>query len=162
VIRGYSVGGTIAGQYRRRRTIAGILLIAVALASCGGSGSSASTSSSSGGAGAPATTSSSKSSGPASSSQPLQVAAAPSGRLAYIPKVLRSKSGKVTIDFTNDSLLLHNLTIASKNGKVLGATPTFQGGTQVLTIKLKPGTYTFYCTVPGHRAAGMQGTLIVH
>jgi uncharacterized cupredoxin-like copper-binding protein len=44
---------------------------------------------------------------------------------------------------------------------VLGATPTFSGGSRTLTLNLKPGTYTFYCTVPGHRAAGMEGTLTV-
>jgi uncharacterized cupredoxin-like copper-binding protein len=42
---------------------------------------------------------------------------------------------------------------------VLAATPTFTGGSRTLTIKLKPGTYTFYCSVPGHRQAGMEGTL---
>ena len=35
------------------------------------------------------------------------------------------------------------------------------GGTQKQKIDLKPGTYTFYCTYPGHRQAGMQGTLTV-
>lgn len=67
----------------------------------------------------------------------------------------------MAIVFTNQSLLLHNLTLASKSGRVLGATSTFMGGSKRLTIKLKPGRYTFYCTVPGHRAAGMHGTLIV-
>lgn len=35
------------------------------------------------------------------------------------------------------------------------------GGTQKMKIDLKPGTYTFYCSFPGHRQAGMQGTLTV-
>jgi uncharacterized cupredoxin-like copper-binding protein len=41
------------------------------------------------------------------------------------------------------------------------ATPTFHGGSKVLAVQLKPGTYTFYCSVPGHRDAGMRGTLMV-
>ena len=44
---------------------------------------------------------------------------------------------------------------------MLGATPTFMGGTKTLKLTLKAGAYTFYCSVPGHRAAGMQGTLTV-
>jgi plastocyanin len=76
---------------------------------------------------------------------------------------LTAKAGKVTINFTNNSPLGHNLTIVrGMSGPVLGATPTFQGGTKTLTLDLKPGTYTFYCSVPGHRAAGMQGTLTVN
>lgn len=47
-------------------------------------------------------------------------------------------------------------------GAVVGATPTFSGaGTKTLSVNLKPGTYAFYCSVDGHRAAGMQGTLTV-
>jgi uncharacterized cupredoxin-like copper-binding protein len=41
-------------------------------------------------------------------------------------------------------------------------TPTFQGGgTKNLALTLTAGSYTYYCTVPGHRDAGMQGTLTV-
>ena len=35
------------------------------------------------------------------------------------------------------------------------------GGTSTVTVTLKPGTYTFYCSVDGHEAAGMKGTLTV-
>jgi len=66
----------------------------------------------------------------------------------------------VTINFTNASPLEHNVTIA-EGSKVLGATPTFIGGSRTLTLTLKPGTYTFYCSVPGHRQSGMEGTLSV-
>jgi uncharacterized cupredoxin-like copper-binding protein len=44
----------------------------------------------------------------------------------------------------------------------VGATPTFRGASNTLSLNLKPGTYTFFCSVPGHRQAGMQGTLVVH
>jgi plastocyanin len=68
----------------------------------------------------------------------------------------------VTIDFTNMSSLPHNMTIQQgTNGPVIGSTPTFSGGSKTLNVTLKPGTYTFYCSVPGHRQAGMQGTLTV-
>ena len=67
----------------------------------------------------------------------------------------------MSISFTNAAPLEHNFTIASSSGAVVGATPTFQGGSKTLTVSLKAGTYKFYCTVPGHRAAGMEGTLTV-
>jgi uncharacterized cupredoxin-like copper-binding protein len=44
----------------------------------------------------------------------------------------------------------------------VGSTATFTGGTKVVTVTLKSGTYKFYCSVPGHRAAGMEGTLTVN
>ncbi len=66
----------------------------------------------------------------------------------------------MTIQMTNGSPIEHNVTVA-EGAKVLGSTPTFSGGTKALTLKLKPGTYTFFCSVPGHRQAGMEGTLTV-
>jgi len=66
----------------------------------------------------------------------------------------------VTIVMANMSPVEHNVTVA-QGSKVLGATPTFTGGTRTLSLKLKPGKYTFYCSVPGHRQAGMEGTLNV-
>jgi uncharacterized cupredoxin-like copper-binding protein len=90
----------------------------------------------------------------------LKEAADPEGQLRYTTKDLSAKAGQVTIAFTNASPLEHNLTVA-QGSKVVGATPTFIGGEKTLTLNLKPGTYTFYCTVPGHRAAGMEGNLTV-
>jgi plastocyanin len=142
----------------------------LALAGCGGGGSSNSTSSSttaSTSAAATQTTSSSAASStpaPASSEgagQTLSLAANPEGQLKYDKTSLTAKAGKVSIDFTNMAPLGHNVTIESSAGKVLGATPTFQGGAKTLSLNLKPGTYKFYCSVPGHRMAGMEGTLTV-
>ena len=103
---------------------------------------------------------------PASSPSPgkagssLALAANPTGLLSYNTKLLSAKAGTVTITMTNMSPLEHNVTVA-EGSKVLGATPTFKGGSMTLTLKLKPGKYTFYCSVPGHRQAGMEGTLNV-
>jgi plastocyanin len=99
-------------------------------------------------------------SSPAAATTTLKLAANPAGQLSYDVKQLSAKAGTVTIDMANMSPVEHNVTIA-EGGKVLGATPTFTGGTKTLTVKLKPGTYTFFCSVPGHRQAGMEGTLTV-
>ncbi len=90
----------------------------------------------------------------------VKLAANPSGQLSFDAKQLSAKAGKVTITLTNTAPLEHNVTIA-QGTTVLGATPTFTGGSKAVTLTLKPGTYTFYCSVPGHRQAGMEGTLSV-
>jgi plastocyanin len=97
---------------------------------------------------------------PAKAASKLALAANPSGLLAYNAKQLSAKAGTVTITMANMSPLEHNLTVA-EGTKVLGATPTFKGASKTLTLNLKPGKYVFYCTVPGHRQAGMEGTLSV-
>ncbi len=91
----------------------------------------------------------------------LSLEANPEGQLKYNTSTLTAKAGKVTIDFKNMSPLGHNVTVEAPGGKTLGATPTFQGASKSLTLDLKPGTYKFYCSVPGHRMAGMEGTLVV-
>jgi len=99
--------------------------------------------------------------GAAPTNGPLALAANPQGQLAYSTTSLAAASSNVTINFTNASPLPHNMTIADATGKIVGATPTFSGGTKTLSLHLAPGTYTFYCSVPGHEAAGMKGTLTV-
>jgi plastocyanin len=91
---------------------------------------------------------------------PLKLAANPEGQLSYEPKQLSAKAGKVMITMANSSPVEHNVTVA-QGSTVLGATPTFKGGSKTLTLNLKPGKYTFYCSVPGHRQAGMEGTLTI-
>jgi plastocyanin len=149
--------------------LAGLL----ALAGCGSSSSSSSSSATPPAESTPAsaapTPTSSAASTPAQaptgatsgSGQALALAANPAGQLKYDKTSLTAKAGKVSIAFTNMSPEEHNMTIASTSGAVVGATPTFQGGSKTLTLNLKPGTYKFFCTVPGHRAAGMEGTLTV-
>jgi plastocyanin len=126
-----------------------IALAALAAAGCGGSSKTTSS--------APEGTSSVSASGAA----PLKLAANTEGELRYDASTLTTRSGTVTIEFTNKAALPHNVTVSNAAGSVLGSTPTFQGGTRALTLNLKPGSYKFYCTVPGHRAAGMEGTLTV-
>jgi plastocyanin len=99
-------------------------------------------------------------SSPALGETKLSLAADPGGQLSYDKTNLAAKAGKVTITMSNMSPVEHNVTIA-EGSKVLGSTPTFVGGSKTVTVTLKAGTYKFYCSVPGHRQAGMKGTLTV-
>jgi plastocyanin len=153
--------------------LAALTALALGLAACGSSSSSSSSAApaaSGTGTGASGGTSTSASSGTGTSGgaaaggagSAQSIAADPSGQLAYTKKTLTANAGTVKIAFTNKSPLGHNLTIQKgTNGPVVGATPTFDGGTKVLSVKLAAGTYTFFCSVPGHRMAGMVGTLTV-
>lgn len=134
----------------------------IALAGCGSSSSSSSS------AAETPTTSSSSASTATSTSTPaasgggsVSLEANKEGQLEYDTKSLSAKAGNVSIDFTNASPLAHNVTIESSSGAKVGATPTFTGGSKTLSVTLKPGTYKFFCSVPGHRQAGMEGTLTV-
>jgi plastocyanin len=137
----------------------------ITLAGCGSSSSSTSSSASTPATSPAPTTSSSATPAPAGGSagaqSSLSLAADPEGQLKFNTTSLSAKAGKVSIAFANMSSLGHNVTIASSSGAVVGATPTFQGGSKTLSVNLKAGTYKFYCSVPGHRQAGMEGTLTV-
>lgn len=64
--------------------------------------------------------------------------------------------GKYVLVVANDGKAPHNLTIKGPNNPTI-ATPTFGGGKQVrLQAALTPGTYELYCSVPGHKEAGMD------
>ena len=66
----------------------------------------------------------------------------------------------MTIDFTNMSSLPHDVTIEGNGAS--GGTDVITGSSTSTTIDLQPGTYTFFCSVDGHRDAGMEGTLTVN
>jgi plastocyanin len=92
----------------------------------------------------------------------LALEANPAGQLAYTTNKAVAAAGSVTISMTNMSGVMHNVAIQSgTSGPVLGHTEFQTKGTASFTVKLKPGTYTFFCQAPGHRAAGMYGTLTV-
>jgi plastocyanin len=141
------------------------IALTLGLAACGGSSSSSSSTSSSSSPASSSSSSSSSSSAatpaPSSGGSTITEAADPSGQLKFTTSSLTAKAGKDTVKFTNASSVPHNMTIQAPDGSPVGGTPTFTGGTKTVAVTLKPGKYTFYCSVPGHRQAGMQGTLTV-
>jgi plastocyanin len=123
--------------------------LALLLAACGGgNGESATTSS---------TATASAGGGGGST---VKISADPSGALKFEQTSVEATAGKVTIDFTNDSSISHDVKIEG-NGVSNEGTDQVTGGSTSATLDLQPGTYTFFCSVDGHRAAGMEGQLVV-
>lgn len=95
------------------------------------------------------------------SSSTLKFEADPEGALAYTTTEATAKAGRVTVDFNNPQALTHDVAIEDSSGEEVGATELISEGEDSTTVDLKPGTYHFFCSVPGHREAGMEGTLTV-
>jgi uncharacterized cupredoxin-like copper-binding protein len=146
-----------------------VVLSAGGLAACGGddststtsdSGSASKSTSTSGSAGSYRSTPAPASGG--GGGQSVKLAATESGGLSFDKKQLTAKAGSVTLVMDNPSANSSSHAIAvegkgvDEDGKIVAP-----GGTSKVTADLKPGTYTFYCPVPGHEAAGMKGTLTV-
>lgn len=90
----------------------------------------------------------------------LTISTASGASMKYATTSLKAKAGVVAIVMKNRSILPHNVAIKGHGVNVKGKIVA-KGGTSTVTARLKAGTYTFYCTVPGHEAAGMKGTLTI-
>ena len=147
------------GPPRRPGSLLLLLITAAALmlaAGCGGgSGGSTGTQAS-----AAASTNGTTSSSGSGKGTTLQLKADTSGALKFDQSALNASAGKVTIVMQNPSPLSHDIAIRGNGVDVKGKIVP-QGGTSTVSADLKPGTYTFLCTVDGHAAAGMKGTLTV-
>lgn len=121
------------------------LLLALALGACGGSGTSAS---------------------PA----PVE-STAPSAAAATTPVIVKDftldpldvvVAGSVSLAVTNAGPTIHNVAIRDEAGTALGTTADLrEGEAETLTVDLAPGTYTLFCSLPGHESLGIKGTLTV-
>jgi plastocyanin len=80
--------------------------------------------------------------------------------LRFSKSTLEAPAGTVTLVMENPSALEHNIAVrgegVDEQGEVVG-----QGDESTVTVELEPGEYEFYCSVPGHEAGGMKGTLTV-
>jgi plastocyanin len=115
-----------------------LLALALGLAACGGGGDEGE---------------------PSGGGTTLELAADPGGGFSFDKKTLEAPAGTITIQLTNDSSVPHDIGV--KGDSVDEVSDTVMQGEVSLTVDLEPGTYTFYCSVPGHEAGGMVGTLTV-
>jgi plastocyanin len=123
-----------------RRTLlslAGAAALAVTLTACGDSGDDSASSSDC------ATTSSS-------------VTVGAQDALKFDADSYEADAGCVELTYTNEGSVAHTLLIKGKSGFKLSI-----GQTDTGTIELEPGTYTLFCDIAGHEAAGMEADLIV-
>jgi uncharacterized cupredoxin-like copper-binding protein len=98
-----------------------------------------------------------------SGGETLKLSADPNGALKFDKSKLTAKAGKVTIVMDNPSSsgIPHAVAVegngVDKDGEIVQP-----GSKSTVSVDVKPGTYKFYCPVPGHEAAGMKGTLTVN
>jgi uncharacterized cupredoxin-like copper-binding protein len=154
-----------------------LAVVALTAAGCGSDNNNSSGSGTSGGGGyskAPAssastattdtqaqpTTSSGGTSAPSGRGSEVKLSADPSGALKFDKSALSAKAGTVTLVMDNPSPVPHAVGVegngVDKDGNIVN-----KGGVSKVSVDLKPGVYTFYCPVPGHRQGGMVGKLTV-
>ena len=133
-----------------RLTLLALIALTLGLAACGGGDDEAATTGAAtptaggGGGGAGGTVQIKTSSG-----------------ISYDESSVEAAAGDVTIEYTNDGGLPHNVTLEG-SGVDGEATETITEGSTELTVNLEPGEYTFYCSVDSHRDQGMEGTIVVN
>jgi plastocyanin len=92
----------------------------------------------------------------------VEVSAPADGSLAFEQTDLTTNAGSVTISFTNPASVSHDVKVEDSSGAELGGTDLVSQGEATATVDLQPGSFTFFCSVPGHREGGMEGTLTVN
>jgi plastocyanin len=91
----------------------------------------------------------------------ISLSADPSGALAYEQTSLSAQAGNDTIDFDNPASIGHDVCVEDSSGNEVGCSDVITQDKTSLTVNLKAGSYTYFCSVDGHRAGGMEGTLTV-
>jgi plastocyanin len=85
----------------------------------------------------------------------------PGGALAYVQDSLEAPAGTVTIEFDNPSSTGHDVVVEDADGNEITRTDVISEDSATAAGEFEAGEYTYYCSVSGHREAGMEGTLAV-
>lgn len=98
--------------------------------------------------------------GAAAETAELELSAPADNSLTYNTDSLEAEAGEVTIRFDNQAALEHDVALEREGDQVAKSDLVSEATTEV-SAELEPGEYVFFCTVPGHREGGMEGTLTV-
>ena len=90
----------------------------------------------------------------------VEIPADPGGSLAYLFADAEAPPGQLEVDSPNKSSIDHNISVEGDGVREVGEIVK-NGGVSKVNVDLKPGQYEFFCTVAGHREAGMEGKLTV-
>jgi plastocyanin len=137
---------------RASAVLAVAAIAALGLAACGGDDDDDTTAAST-----PATTTTAGGGGGST----VDISTPPGSDLAFDQTDVTAKAGRVTVNFDNQQSTPHDVVVQDPSGQELGKTDLISSSTADTTVELQPGTYTFFCDVPGHEEAGMKGTLTV-
>lgn len=118
----------------RVRTLAIIGVLALGLAACGGGGDDVGS----------------------AADVDADVSTTGTDGLKFDPDTLEASAGEISVALTSESGVNHDFVVDDET-----VVDVPRGQTDVGTIELEEGEYTFWCSIPGHRQAGMEGTLVV-
>jgi plastocyanin len=121
-----------------------VVLAVVLAAGCGGSSSGGGTSGSS---------------LPKGSGQVISIPVSESG-FSFAKTTATAKAGVITLESKNPQSVGHDISIKGTGVSEQG-NEVSNGGTSTVTATVTPGSYVFYCSVPGHEQTGMKGVLTV-
>jgi plastocyanin len=129
-------------------------IAAFGIAACGSSDDSSDSSSTAD------TTAADTAAAPTTASQTVTIDTDPSGALKFTTEAVNAKAGPATIELDNKAPVSHDLVVQGSDGSEVGRTDIISQSTADFTADLKPGSYKFFCDLPGHEAT-MHGTITV-
>lgn len=97
------------------------------------------------------------------SSQPAGSIQVTMTEFKFDPSTIQHSNGKMVFWLVNSGSTQHDMAIRDSSGKTIATSELVSAGdTKEFDVSnLAAGSYTFYCTQPGHEASGMKGTLTV-
>ena len=97
------------------------------------------------------------------SSQPAGSIQVTMTEFKFDPSTIQHSNGKMVFWLVNSGSTQHDMAIRDSSGKTIATSELVSAGdTKEFDVSsILAGSYTFYCTQPGHEASGMKGTLTI-